>query len=113
MLNSNKIEKVRKYKSYTQASFAEKLGMKLGGYKNNLKTGNFRAEHIEKISELLGISIHNLFSSYVNKEHDETIVEEERAEYVTKIKELKKEIKVLEDRLKDKDEIIKLLKSSK
>ena len=37
-------------------------------------------------------------------------VEEATVEYQTEIKNLKKEIKVLTERLKDKDEIIRLLK---
>jgi len=117
-LNTNEIEKKRKYLGMTQEMFAEDIGIKLATYKNLLKSANFRTEQLIKISKKLKINISSLFindnSDYqVNNGDNNQIVNDGKAEYKSGCEKLRVENRDLKKEIKYLKEIVELLKEGK
>ena len=66
---SNRIEKYRKLRDYTQEELAQKAGLSRGGLSDMMKKNNFQTEILERIASALGVNLINLVSDIdVDKE---------------------------------------------
>ena len=63
MLDINKIKGYIKLKNLTQEKMAFEIGMSLGGFKEALRRGNFKASDLVKIGEVLEIHPGEFFSN--------------------------------------------------
>jgi len=66
---SERVEKYRALKGYSQRELAEKIGITKGGYNLMVKNNSFKTDVLEKIAEELEVSIVSLVTDIdVNKE---------------------------------------------
>lgn len=70
MLNSNKIETIRKSLKLTQSELAEQIGMTTKGYQNCIYKNEFKASVLYKISETLDVPITTFFEG----EHSDPLI---------------------------------------
>jgi transcriptional regulator with XRE-family HTH domain len=106
MLNTSKIEGIRKQNNFSQSEFAERLNISTNTYQNWVKNGDFRATAISKISKDFNVAIAYLFDENENYSVKDPIncVNEPNEGYG-----LKKENLLLKNRIKDLEKIIELL----
>ncbi len=103
---------------YTQTEMARRLEMSLTAYRK-LESGNTRMlnEHISRFAEMAGMSLAALVNGFEPISPEKAGLEEMKESYERKIRildegyakeiaELKTQIKTLNDRLQDKDDII-------
>jgi len=113
MLNTIKIEFLRKTKVLKQKEIAEKLGMNVNTYGKLVKNGNFRVNDLIKLASLLEVHVTELFDKPYAINEGGNKVEESAVKYNKTgedVEVLKSKNKLLTQIIKDKDEIIKLLK---
>ena len=122
---NNNIRKIRQLKGYSQEYVADKLNLSQGGY-GRIERGEVKVkmETLEKLSEIFGMSTWAIQQFHkkdlYKQEAEHEIVKDDEENYAKqsvaflKCKEevihLRKTIANLELRIRDKDEIIKLLK---
>lgn len=104
MLNTKKIEIIRKQNNYNQEDFAQLLNISTNTYQNLIKSGNFRAQTIEFICKKFGVNASYLFdeSEKIDK------ASEPDPQYG-----LRKENQLLKSRISDLEKIIELLEGKK
>jgi len=122
----NHLLTIIKQKGYTQESFAQEIGLTRTGLIGGIKNETLKYRDLKKISEVLKISIGNLFqridadNSYFENgridtfKKDEKELEDYKAELSKCIVELKysrEKAKTLEQLIEDKNMIIELLKN--
>lgn len=101
MLNTKKIEQLRKQNNFNQNDFAKLLDISTNTYQNLVKSRDFRAKTLEIISEKFNVPISYLFD-------EELKIANELSEPVETYG-LKKENQLLKNRVKDLEKIIELL----
>jgi len=111
-LNIKKLEGLRKSKNVTQQELSDILEMDISTYGNLLRNGDFRVKHLEKICDLFEIQTSYLFDEMENYQ---TANGNNNAQLIISIKnetieKLQTENELLRDQLKDKEQIIILLK---
>lgn len=112
------IRKVRKSRKYTQEDMADKLEISLTAYRDLEKgSTNIINANVIRVAELLDISTEELFLGYLPVQSPGKQVEDVRAEYGGQISimerrvlDLEKLVSSLEDNIRNKDEIISMLK---
>jgi len=117
MLNVNKIRHLRKAKVFTQVEMSKKLKMSKATYGNLEQNGNFRVKDLIKLANILDVDICDLFENEVTytMDSDSNAVAEPAMLYGKdrEIYYLNAKIHSLEKEVKDKEEIIQLLKKQK
>lgn len=114
----NNICKSRKEKKITQQQMAERLGISRNSYRK-IESGNtvLVNDHVMHIARLLDKSPDEIVLGYSASEDSGKLLEEMNMEYARKIDELngtisflRERIRLLEDLVRTKDEIISMLK---
>jgi transcriptional regulator with XRE-family HTH domain len=120
--HAERIKFFRGLKGWTQEDMAEKLNMSVTGY-GNIERGdtNVSLLKLEEVAKVLGIELQELFSSTGkvlisfgekpnNGDNYKFINSQDNTELEIIIKQQNKEIALLQKRLEDLEEIIRLLK---
>ncbi len=120
--HAERIKFFRTLKGWTQEDMAEKLNMSVTGY-GNIERGdtNVSLLKLEEVARVLGIELQELFSSTGkvlisfgeknnNSNEYQIINSQDNSELEFIIKQQNKEITLLQKRIEDLEEIIKLLK---
>lgn len=114
MLNTSKIEKIRKSKGVLQEAVCEKVGFSMGTYHNLLKNGEFRINHLEVMAKLFKVPLNDFFDedikTYNNNVNDINIVNDNKNGYGYD-SDLKKENAALKKEIKYLKEINELLRN--
>ncbi|MBO8479350.1 MAG: helix-turn-helix domain-containing protein [Bacteroidetes bacterium] len=114
----NNICKSRKEKKITQQQMAERLGISRNSYRK-IESGNtvLVNDHVMHIANLLDKSPDEIVLGYSASEDSGKLLEEMNMEYARKIDELngtisflRERVRLLEDLVRTKDEIISMLK---
>ena len=130
MFKASEIERIRKLRKVPQNELVSKIGMTKGGYHNALKNNEFKTSVISKIAEILDVNVGVFFGeddansnvssgNYINGDHYQAKkIRQDGGEHnagggksIEKLenenKWLREKVSYLEQRLADKDEIIK------
>lgn len=123
------ISRTRENLHITQEEMAEKLGISRNTYRS-IEKGQTRLvnEHLDRIASILDISAEELVLGYAPERHDQTILGEMQDEYESRLKEkdrihaeqigklestireLNEKVRLLEELLNTKNEIIGMLR---
>ncbi len=105
------LRKARNSLGYTQAELAESLDISVTAYQK-IENGKTRIlnPNFSKCAGTLGMSLSELVNGFDPVENAEALVSDVRETYVSRVKELEKEIAGLKRVIKDKDDTIETQK---
>ena len=114
----NNIRKIRKARKFTQEEMAHKLGISVTAYRDFEKGGtSIVNSNVMKLADLLDTSTEEIVLGYRPSQIEGAVLEDVRQEYgnrlstlATRITDLEKLVKTLEETISTKNEIIKMLK---
>ena len=114
----NNIRKIRKARKITQEEMAHRLGISVTAYRDFEKGGTSIVNgNVMKLADLLETSTEELVLGYRPSQLEGTVLEDVRQEYGTKVStmerritDLEKLVDSLEETIRTKNEIIKMLK---
>ena len=114
----NNIRRIRKARKITQEEIAHRLGISVTAYRDFEKGGTSIVNgNVMKLADLLETSTEELVLGYRPSQIEGTVLEDVRQEYGTKVStmerriaDLEKLVNSLEETIRTKNEIIKMLK---
>jgi len=122
-MNINTIRKLIKEKEITQNDIASQMGISGNAISQKLKKGDFKVSDLEKMAKILEVPVNYFFEEeknengfnhvanvHGNKQH--VIVNGDKV-LLEKIKGLENQVLLLNERIKDKEEMIVQLKERK
>ncbi len=118
MLNTTKLEFLRKQRVLKQLDIAKMLKMNVSTYGNLCRSADFRATDIVKLAKFFNVKVASLFDEEDSEiTGDNNNVQNANGKHINltnngnnSVAVLQEKIKGLEKEVKNKDEIIKLLK---
>lgn len=110
-MDYNALKKAIKLKGYTLEEFAQEIGYTSGGFHQSVRKNSFPVKTIEKMAEVLGISVCDLFTNMaLVKPREEAPAKDPNAELVMENLMLKEKIAALSKQIELQEQIISLLK---
>lgn len=125
-MNVNKIRELIKEKGISQKVIAARMGLSGNAISQDLKKGDFKVSVLESIAEILEVPVTYFFDNDISENGVKQVAnghgnnlkvimnsDDDMKELKAKIKGLEIQVTLLEERIKDKDELINLLKDKK
>jgi len=122
VLNTKKIDDLRKLKGLTIPELSDLLSINKGTYHNLRGSGDFRVSHLEKLAEIFKIDVREFFEG--NRGNSQTangdgitqaingnIYKADCEKYKAENKQLKELLKAKDETIKSKEELIEILKN--
>lgn len=115
MLNTIKLEikQILKRKGKTMKDLCYQIKMTENGLIYAFKNNSLKVSTLQRIAEVLDVPLHNIISpgkAYVLDTKELQKSEEEAEKYLSQISQLQSEVDHLKERMKDKEQIIDILK---
>lgn len=110
-MDYNALKKAVKLKGYTLEQFAQEVGYTPAGFHRSIRNNSFSVKAVEKMAEVLGISVCDLFTNMASvKPREEAPAKDPNAELVMENLMLKEKIAALSKQIELQEQIISLLK---
>lgn len=110
-MDYNALKKAIKIRGFNLDEFAQEIGYTSSGFHRSIRNNSFSVKAIEKMAEVLGISVCDLFTNMaLVKPREEAPAKDPNAELVMENLMLKEKIAALSKQIELQEQIISLLK---